>query len=358
MDDIMQMPVDQKMIGSLVSALIQQKIQEQDPMRMLQLEGLRSQTAERELERQRREAARSQFLQATGGGYSTQQPQSAGLPGDGPGGPDAPITYGRNPRTGTMTFNNLGWANAPGAELPVNQRLIAERYNSEAAAMPRPQAPQAPAPNPQQNLLRTLMAMQDAQLPTGAQNAILQSMFGKQLGMMTEREQAEQQAARDDKRARATQEAAELSANRQMVRDVMKTQAGGVDPKKLIAAQDAVAAAINAGLDPNATAQSFGFNFMQDAAGPARGIFSQLGLADRTTGGNVVLSPAGSPLQQLLRDSDSLPAAMQQALGMLPGGRAAPAQTERVVVTKGGKDFSLPASQLSEAEKQGYKLKR
>lgn len=358
MADILDQQVDPKILGPLMSALIQQRFQdqarEQDPMRQLQRQALQAELEQNQAKQALVNQARSRLglPSAAGPQPAARGGQvSGGLPGDGPGGPDAPITYGRNPRTGTPTFNNLGWVGDTGA-LPDNQQRVAQRLNNEAIISRQPPPQPGPMePKAMQSIAQMAMDLNLAGVPGAVQDLILEKMFGPKplpAGQMTDQERLAAQA-----------QAAETTAQRGFVRDMLKSNAQVIDPKKYQLAQEAVAAALDAGQDPNAIAQSFGFNYMGDSTSKVGGALSYL---TGTRSGNIQLQPTGSPLQQILRNAQGLPEAMQQVLGMVPGASrgAAPGATqqERVVVTKDGKEFSLPVGQLKEAEKQGYQLKK
>lgn len=354
--DFLNQPVDPKILNSLFGELIQaqfrNQLQQADPLRQTQIAAQQFELGQAQQKQAAMEAARAR-LQGQGAPQSSQPGLGGDLTG---GGPESPITFGRNPRTGVATFNNLGWMGDTSA-LPENQRVVAERLNQEAVL---PAKGEPIKPEAMKSIHQMAIDLQLAGVPGSIQDMILERMFPTK-GKMTDREKIELQAE-------LTARNQEDASKRTFVRDMVKTSSQGVDPKKFQLAQEAVAQAILSGQDPNKVAESFGFNFMADTASPVRGMLSWLPGVDETTPGNMVLEPSGSPMQQMLRQSENLPQAIQQLMGVMP--QRAPraqapqpaaqpqAQAERVVVTKDGKDFSLPASQLKEAEKQGYKLKK
>ena len=325
--DLMDTELDQRTAMSLLSALIQgqfqsqmrQQAQQQDPLRQLQMEDARRQMAQRQREQQALELSKARLLGGQGG--------------QGPVGPQQannPITFGRNPRTGLSSFNNLGYVGGGEEALPENQRAIAARYNQGAMDPSGPpivneqgvitklsnRVPEQPRGS---SLEKALMDMQEVKLPGAAQTILAKKMFPELFaGELTD----EDKAVRADKRAEArdvrTEQRQEAGSERQLLRELTKSAVQGVDPKKYQAVQKIIAKARAEGMSPEDAAKlarTFGFDYKGAQIGGVRNLFSALGIMDP-------VSPSSVMLESIL------PEAIKGLMGG-PGSSAPKATTEK-----------------------------
>lgn len=126
---------------------------------------------------------------SAGGGNDVQRGM---LPGDVlGGGVDAPITYGRNPRTGNYSFNNFGYVNDPtyaadAPQLDARTAGIAAKYASpemkqrvEAAKPENRKATSTPADklSPERTAQMAQLAEQLKSVPEATRNLVLRTHF-------------------------------------------------------------------------------------------------------------------------------------------------------------------------------------
>lgn len=123
---------------------------------------------------------------------------SPGLAGDVTGGGDTPITYGRNPRTGAMAFNNLGYVDAPGSEVSGRVADIARGYSgpqaNQSVAQAREMAGKIPQVAPQQEALMAAQlaaSLKSAGVPESIVKQIVHTRFPSMKSLEQESKQRE-----------------------------------------------------------------------------------------------------------------------------------------------------------------------